>query len=231
MNSIRSCRSGADRAQLQLAAAADHIVEHRVERELVFAGPLRDDLPDLGAVAAEERGRRRRAAMPRIVGEDAQQIAVVDRRMVDRVVRALLRVVLGQRLGELAQRIDAQPAREQRLLAGDLGHQLVDIFELLQRRPALVALAPVRARREPDREGLGEILVRMALRVPERQMLDVAPAAGVRPVVVRVAGRGAAEQLAASGDGDAADRRPASRARPRGAGCACTPARSRLRRR
>src|SRR5262249_53628512 len=129
-----------------------------------------------------------------IVAEDAQQIPIVARGVADGVVGTLLLVVFGQRLGELAQRIDFETARQRWLLACDLAHQLVDIFELFQCRPAGVAFAPGRARREPYREGLGKILVRMALRIPEWKMLDVAPAGGVRPIVVWVAGRGAAEQ-------------------------------------
>ena len=31
---------GANRTQFQFAAAGDHIIEHRVEGELIFAGPL-----------------------------------------------------------------------------------------------------------------------------------------------------------------------------------------------
>src|SRR5262249_52211449 len=47
---------------------------------------------------------------------------------------------------------------------------------------------------QPDREGLGEILVRMALRVPQPQMLDEMPAGRVRPVIPRIAPRGWSEQ-------------------------------------
>ncbi len=185
----------AHRAQLQLAAAPDHVLEHRIEREPVLAGPFRDRLADAGAVATQEGGGRRRAAVLGIVAEDAQEVAVVARGMPDGIVRALLVVVLGQSLGELAQGVDEKPTGHERLRAGDLRHQFVDIFELLEGRPPGIALAPIRAGGEPDREGLGEILVRVALGIPERQVLDVTPARRVRAVVVGVAGRGAAEQL------------------------------------
>ena len=78
---------GTDRAQLELAAAADHIIENRVQRQLVLSRPLRDDLPNLRAVVPEKSGRRRRPMIPRIVGEDAQKIAIVDGRMLDRVTK------------------------------------------------------------------------------------------------------------------------------------------------
>src|SRR5262249_31448731 len=58
-----------------------------------------------------------------------------------------------------------------------------------------VARAPVRARAQPHRKGLGEILVGVALRVPEAQMLDEIPAGRIRPVIARIALRGGTEQL------------------------------------
>src|SRR5687767_15664509 len=48
-------RSG--RAELELAAAADHVFEDLFESELILAGPVGDELADLGAVAAEEARR------------------------------------------------------------------------------------------------------------------------------------------------------------------------------
>ena len=81
-------------------------------------------------------------------------------------------------------------------LHGVLAHELVDIFKLPQRRPIGVALAPVRARREPDSERLGEILVRMALRVPAPQVLHVAAAGRIGSVVFGIRPRRAAEQFA-----------------------------------
>src|SRR6185312_4679836 len=55
--------------------------------------------------------------------------------------------------------------------------------------------APVRARPQPHRKGFGEILVGMALRVPQPQMLDEIPAGRIGPVVARVAPRARAEQM------------------------------------
>ncbi len=133
--------------------------------------------------------------MLRIVGEQPPQIAIVGFRRVDGVERALLLVIFAERLGELAERIDLFPVRQHRPLAGDLPHQLVDIFELLERRPAGIARAPMRARPQPHREGFGEILVRMALRVPQPQMLDVIAARRIGPVIARIALRRRTEQL------------------------------------
>ena len=44
--------------------------------------------------------------MSRIGGEDASKIAIVDLRIVDGMVRLFLFIVLGERLRQLAQRLD-----------------------------------------------------------------------------------------------------------------------------
>src|SRR5205814_8043783 len=53
------------------------------------------------------------------------------------------------------------------------------------RFPAGVTLAPIESRREPDRERLREIFIRMTLRIPVFEMHDVAAAERARPVSVR----------------------------------------------
>src|SRR5437773_9694813 len=50
-------------------------------------------------------------------------------------------------------------------------------------------------RSQPHRKGFGEILVRMALRVPAPEMLDITPAGRIGPVVERVVFRRRTEQL------------------------------------
>src|SRR5262249_8489110 len=104
-------------------------------------------------------------------------------------------VVAAQSLAELMQRIDTLPRSKQGPFAGDFGHQLVDKFKLFERRPAGIPCPPVRTRPQPHRKGLGEILVRMALRIPEPKMLDITPAGRIGPIVPRVGFRGQAEQL------------------------------------
>ena len=78
--------------------------------------------------------------------------------------------------------------------SADLPHQLVDVLELPEDGPPRVPLPPVRVGREPHRERLGEVLVRMALRVPLLQVYDEAPAVRPRHVVVAVALRRLAEE-------------------------------------
>ena len=127
--------------------------------------------------------------MPRIIGKDPQQIAVVGPRRIDGIVLELLLVVLAERSVKLTQRIDFRSPRQHRLLVGEFRHQLVHVLQLLKRRPAHVALAPIRTRREPDRERLGEIFVRVALRVPEPEMLNEIPTRRIRFIVAWIACR------------------------------------------
>ena len=49
----------ADRAELQLAAALDHLVEHLVERELILAGPLGNQTPDVAAMMRNRLAQNR----------------------------------------------------------------------------------------------------------------------------------------------------------------------------
>src|SRR4051812_39297374 len=133
--------------------------------------------------------------MPWIGGKQPLEIPVVGLRRLERVERLFLFVVVGQGLAERTQRIDALPRREQWSFPGDFSHQLVDIFELLKRRPAGVARSPVRTWPQPHRKGLGEILVRMALRIPASKVLHIAAAGRIGPVITRVAFGGRPEQL------------------------------------
>src|SRR6185437_14219881 len=186
---------GARGTEIELAAARDHIVENGIERKLVLARPSRDNLPDLRTVPPDEDGRRLRPSMSRIGREEMREVAVIRLRRLESVERLLFLVVLAKRLAELRQRIDTLARRDRRPLPGNLAHQLIDIFELLQRRPAGIACPPVRPRPQPHRKGLGEILVRMALRVPASKMLDITPAGRIGPVIMRVVFRRRAEQL------------------------------------
>ena len=80
-------------------------------------------------------------------------------------------------------------------LSRERPHQRVHVFELLPRLPARVALPPLAVRRQPHGKRLGEILVRMALRVPRVEMQDEALAVRLRRVELRVGLRWRAEHL------------------------------------
>src|SRR5688572_24714814 len=84
-----------------------------------------------------------------------------------------------------------------RSLAAQPLEQFLDVFELLQRRPVRVAPPPaVAARRDDHGERLGEVFERMALRVVQPEMKDVAPARGIRTVLLGIALRRTSEELA-----------------------------------
>ena len=55
---------GTDGSQIMRAAASDHVIKHRIKRELVFARPSGNQLPDVGAVAPDKDRSRLRPAMP-----------------------------------------------------------------------------------------------------------------------------------------------------------------------
>jgi hypothetical protein len=68
---------GTDSSQIVRAAAGDHVVKHRIERELVFARPPGNQLPDVGAVAPDKDRSRLRPAMPWIGGKQPVEITVI----------------------------------------------------------------------------------------------------------------------------------------------------------
>ena len=129
------------------------------------------------------------------LGEQPAQIAVVEVRVLVAVVRALAVVVLPQRLLQAGQRRQLAARHPAGRMPGELLHELVHVLELLQRRPVVVALAPLRVRVEPHRERLGEVLVGMALRVPGIEVQHEALAVRLRRVVLGILGRRRPEQL------------------------------------
>ena len=91
------------------------------------------------------------------------------------------------------QRFDAHPRALLGRLRADLAHDCIDVFEFFQRGPALVTSPPVGTGLEPDGKRLGEVLGRMALRVPSLQVMDVTFAEWSRRVELRVRLRWRAE--------------------------------------
>src|SRR5947207_4060129 len=64
-------------------------------------------------------------------------------------------------------------------------HQLIDVFEFLQRFPTSITRAPVEPRREPDGKGLRKIFIRMALRIPVVEIHHITAAKRAWSVSVR----------------------------------------------
>src|SRR6185503_19756636 len=74
-------------------------------------------------------------------------------------------------------------------------HQPLDILQPFEHRPALVAVSPGRIGREPDRKGLGKVLIRMALRIPHIEVPHEAPAIGPGAVTFGIGLRRAPKDL------------------------------------
>src|SRR6185369_16675743 len=131
-----------------------------------------------------------------IVGEDATQIAIVNSGPLEVVTLAFATIVIAQRSTQCRQWIDLRARSVLRLRAREIGHQLVDILELLQRRPAVITTSPLRARRQPNGKRLGEVFRGMRLRVPGRQVQDILATLRFRLVEVGIRLRERAEELA-----------------------------------
>src|SRR5581483_5832550 len=186
-------RIGARDAQVERVAATDHFFQYLADTVMVFRGPPGDDVDDLRFVAPNIVRRRLVGLVFFGVGKQARQIDVEELRPVLAVTLLFFHVILPQRHLERTQRQYFAAVAQPRRLRADFFHQPVDIFELLERGPAAIALAPVGVRLEPHRERLRPVLVRMRLRVPVAEVQHEALAVGSRHVGVGVARARAAE--------------------------------------
>ena len=78
----------------------------------------------------------------------------------------------------------------------DFSRDAIDVLQLGQRAPAFVALSPLRARREPDRERFGEIFIRMLLRVPPGHVANELPRERNGTVIVAIGAAKRTEEIA-----------------------------------
>ena len=157
----------------------------------------------------------------RAVREQLAQVAIVEVRVQQPVVTALALVVGAERLPGL-DRLELAAAVHEHRLVDDLDHQRVHVFQLLERRPVRVLGRASRSSRQPYREGLGEVLVRMTLRVPAVEMEHVAFAVTASACSSRGTDRRRAEHRAGAGGGCGADTHCRWRARLRAGGSSCT---------
>src|SRR5205085_6706781 len=112
------------------------------ERVLVHARARSDRLHEFAPGAAQEaRGGRLRAEAS-LVGEESAQVSVERGGPRERVVRALASVVLTESRPDLRERLDLVAPTVFRRHADDPLHQPVNVFELSERAPAFVTLAP-----------------------------------------------------------------------------------------
>src|SRR5688572_8131530 len=137
-------------------------------------------------VRAQEGARAARFRAGALGSVDAFEQMVGDRAPIDAVAAQLAAVVIGERARVLAQRLDDFAIANRRPAVTHPAQQLVDELELVERGPLRVRAPPRGIRLEPHREGFGEILAGMRLRVPLAEVLHVATAAGPRTIRVRI---------------------------------------------
>ena len=153
-----------------------------VEGELVLTRPAGHDSANLPAMPAQEQTRGFVVTVARGVREEAQQVFVVGRGMFHRVERTSVSVMLKERSGQRARRVNDDTGSHARLVGGEFHHQAVHVLEFLQCGPASVPSPPIGAWGKPDCERLREVFIRMALRIPAAQVLHVLLAGRVGPV-------------------------------------------------
>src|SRR5688572_4404435 len=112
------------------------------------------------------------------------------------VARLFVAVMFRQRAETLAQRFDELSSAYGGLQASDLLHQRIDILQFSERRPRTIPPAPGAARLQPYREGFGEVLRRVGLRIRVIQVMDKILAAAPRPIAFRIRSRGMSEEAA-----------------------------------
>src|ERR1700726_3160456 len=170
-----------EHVQLELVAAVNNPRQELVYPELFLVRPLAHRVHQPSSPLAQITAR----FQPRWRGEELPQIGVVEIRIRIFVELPFARVISLELEVQAIVLGHAVLRRVYRWRTRQRAHQLIDVLELLQRLPARVTLAPVEPRRKPDREGLREIFVRVALRIPIVQMHDVAATERAWPVGVR----------------------------------------------
>ena len=150
------------------------------------------------ADAAQQRSGAARPRPWRARAEITAETSVDQRIVTMGAARDATAVVLAQRQLIGGDGLDAVLRAHRRGATTDVRHQRVHALELAQRRPARVKAAPTRSRRQPEREGLGEIFSRMRLRIPTVEMLDESAAQRIDRIGVGVGRERRAEDLAPS---------------------------------
>ena len=127
-----------DDPQAKLLSPRNHLPEKLIHGVGVYARPIRNARPQMRTHPPQEARCCRRLAILRIVGEDAPQVLIIVVRPIPGKILTLLRVVLTQSVPQLrCSGSTSALVGVERRLTGDLSHQLVDVLELLKRRPTL----------------------------------------------------------------------------------------------
>src|ERR1041385_915515 len=183
-------------SKFQFFTTIDHVLQHVVYRVLMHAGAFSNNLSHFASHPAQKTCGALFWLVSRIVTEDAIEIAIVNCGPLEVVSFAFATVVFAQCSLERREWFDFGARSVFRFRAGEARHQLVDVFELVQRGPAAITPTPLRTRREPDGESLGEVFGRVRLRVPRRKMQHELAAPGLGFVEVRIWLREGAEEFA-----------------------------------
>lgn len=181
--------------EIQLLASRDQIFKHLVDGILIDAGPTGDKAANRLTDTGQKSQGGHVVGKLRRIGKQSPKIPVIDRGPIDAIVPSFFLVMLTQGLAQAAQWIDLFGDDYARLLSGQGPHELIDIGQLLERRPARIPLLPLRFRRQPNGKCFGEIFIGMALRVPRPQMHDKAFAVRFKRIVIGVRDRRFAEEL------------------------------------
>src|ERR1700756_918649 len=78
----------------------------------------------------------------------------------------------------------------------DFSRHAIDVLELGQRAPTVVALSPLGARREPDRKRFRKIFIRMLLRVPPSHVANKLPRERYGTVIIAICAPKRTEEIA-----------------------------------
>src|ERR1041385_587360 len=137
-----------------------------IDRVLVHASSFGNDLTHLASHAANKT----RCTWPRphlrFVGKNSIKITIVNSRPFEVVALTFTSIVFTQRQAKSRQRFNLGPRSVSWFCPRYLCHQLIDVFELAERRPTFITTTPLRTRRQPHGEGFSEIFRRMRLRIP-----------------------------------------------------------------
>jgi len=83
-------------SQPQLATSVDHLCKHLVDSIVVHAGSFRNFVTQFTAMTTEKTDRAWARFVPSLRGEDSKQVAIIIRGPQERVMLALVAVVLAQ---------------------------------------------------------------------------------------------------------------------------------------
>ena len=149
-----------------LNTLADGFNESLDDRTL-NAAPIRD-LVDNGLPMLIQHLMRRVEPLASLGGdiEDVREVGIQRKFLAPEFLRQAETIELADRRLHFIDGDVGAAATPSGFDISEFSRDAIDVLELGQRPPTFVALAPLRARREPDGKRFGEIFIGMLLRVP-----------------------------------------------------------------